>query len=80
MGLMGAVVLKFSYPLLFQLNDRMLSLFGNTWTVSVPGGVKWISLLILLGASIASIRYRVSPALLVLAAILIGLIQLAVGG
>jgi|TARA_B100000809_G_scaffold205072_1_gene206669 chromate transporter len=80
MGLMGAVVLKFSYPLLFQLNDRMLSLFGNTWTISVPGGVKWISLLILLGASIASIRYRVSPALLVLAAILIGLIQLAVGG
>ena len=68
MGLMGAVVLKFSYPVMFQLNENML-----------PVGIEWISLLILLAASIASIRYRVSPALLVLAGALVGLAQLAIG-
>ena len=68
MGLMGAIVLKFSYPVVFQLNESMM-----------PVGIEWISLLILLGASVASLRYRVSPALLVLAGALVGLVQLGLG-
>ncbi len=68
MGLMGAIVLKFSYPVMFQLNENMM-----------PVGIEWISLLILLGASIASLRYRVTPALLVLAGALVGLAQLGFG-
>ena len=68
MGLMGAIVLKFSYPVIFQLNENM-----------IPVGIEWISLLILLGASIASLRYRITPALLVLAGALVGLVQLGFG-
>jgi chromate transporter len=62
MGLMGAIVLKFSYVIMFRLDEHML-----------PTGIRWIPLLILLAASVASLRYRVTPALLVLAGALIGL-------
>lgn len=62
LGLMAAVVLKFSYPLLLTLDaDKS------------PTGVAWISLALLLAASVASLKYRVSSVWIVLAGALVGL-------
>lgn len=66
LGLMAAVVIKFSYPLLLVLDADQAAV-----------GVAWVSLALLAAASIASLKYKVSPAWIVLAGALVGMTGLA---
>ena len=66
LGLMAAVVIKFSYPLLLVLDADQAAV-----------GVAWVSLALLVAASIASLKYKVSPAWIVLAGALVGITGLA---